>query len=225
MNSQNPQVDILLGAYRPMTDHIGFVNAPLDKVVSFCNAWLCPQGRDPAEEFRASFDEAMQRMLPPDRKILLIECKSGWTSLFGDTVSYISEELHCRGVEATYIEDTYNPKMYEGEMGSVQLQVFEQHPTDSHYYGRSISVTNDEGRWGLHLGGDPLPFEDVTRYKARRVRDRFTKEMLIEYLQGFGIDAYNRSFYTDRCALFPPAKQTYFGDELRINGHVIRKDK
>lgn len=48
--------------------------------------------------------------------------------------------------------------------------------------GRVVSASNDGGRWVFDQFGEPFPFEKVERYQERRVRDRFTFEMLKEYL-------------------------------------------
>jgi hypothetical protein len=42
--------------------------------------------------------------------------------------------------------------------------------------------------------GERFPFEEVRRYAARRKRDRFTREMLGEYLHHFGIELFTDAF-------------------------------
>lgn len=51
---------------------------------------------------------------------------------------------------------------------------------------RSIAA-HYEGRWEWHESGDRLPFEEVQAYSARRVRDRFTPQMLQRYLDALGV--------------------------------------
>jgi len=41
----------------------------------------------------------------------------------------------------------------------------------------------------------PFPFEDVSRYGARRVRDRFTFELLESYLSELGLSPFDEKFY------------------------------
>jgi hypothetical protein len=50
---------------------------------------------------------------------------------------------------------------------------------------RSIDATF-EGRWKFRSSGEPYAFEDLSRYEARRVRDRFTPEHLGALLAGLG---------------------------------------
>jgi hypothetical protein len=44
---------------------------------------------------------------------------------------------------------------------------------------------NDGGKWIFATRGNVQPFERVERYKAGRIRDRFTDELLEEYCQAF----------------------------------------
>src|SRR3970282_875427 len=55
------------------------------------------------------------------------------------------------------------------------------------------SVLDD--RWRLAANGTVQPFEEVDAYGSRRVRDRFTSEMLERYCQALGIDVFNPGFY------------------------------
>jgi hypothetical protein len=59
---------------------------------------------------------------------------------------------------------------------------------------RSISVAF-EGRWKFDANGEPLECEQLERYKGREIRDRFTPEMLQEYLSSFGIHFFSDDFY------------------------------
>ena len=219
----------LLDAYPPVTHYIGFVKANLDTIVEFCDDWLVPYGIPPAERFRAPVQEAIRRFAPSDKEQkLFIQCRSGWTALFRNIddvpegpIRNITSKLKLRGVVATYVPDSYDPKTYKGELGAVQLRIFEPFETFFMNCGRSISVINEGNRWRFDQGWKPLPFENLEAYKAKRIRDRFTIEMLIDYLHHLKIDAYSPDFYTDQCALYHPRKQTYFGKETRLNGRVI----
>jgi hypothetical protein len=62
-------------------------------------------------------------------------------------------------------------------------------------YRRSIAVSNDGGRWTFDDIGEPFAFEQLDRYRSRRLRDRFTPEMLREYLGHFGLSPLSDDFY------------------------------
>jgi hypothetical protein len=61
-------------------------------------------------------------------------------------------------------------------------------------YRRSIAAMNDGGRWIFEESGERFPFEQVGRYEERRKRDRFTREMLRDYLREFGIEMFSDEF-------------------------------
>ncbi|MBL8820672.1 MAG: hypothetical protein JNL58_31910 [Planctomyces sp.] len=60
---------------------------------------------------------------------------------------------------------------------------------------RSISAANDGGRWRFDANGETLDFEQLERYKARQIRERFNPEMLDEYLTALGISFFSQDFY------------------------------
>jgi hypothetical protein len=53
---------------------------------------------------------------------------------------------------------------------------------------RGVRVIRD-GRWAFSEGGDPLPFEELDSYKAKRISDRLTPEHLSRYAAALGIPA------------------------------------
>lgn len=55
-------------------------------------------------------------------------------------------------------------------------------------------------RFWLH--GDALPFEDIARYKARRIRDRFQRAHLIEYVQAWGASVDLPGFWETQATAF-----------------------
>jgi hypothetical protein len=60
---------------------------------------------------------------------------------------------------------------------------------------RSITCANDGGRWTFEQFGEPYPFERVENYQLPRKRDRFTRELLVEYLTTFNLFPFADSFY------------------------------
>lgn len=66
---------------------------------------------------------------------------------------------------------------------------------------RTISASATDGRWQWHTFGDPFPFEDVRRYRARRVRDRFDRPALLRLLHHLGIPADDDSAYGEAVLL------------------------
>jgi len=61
-------------------------------------------------------------------------------------------------------------------------------------YRRAIAAANDGGRWTFDESGVRYPFEQIERYAARRKQERFTGEMLRDYLRHFGIELFTDEF-------------------------------
>jgi hypothetical protein len=61
-------------------------------------------------------------------------------------------------------------------------------------YVRTISLVNDDG-WSFDQSGTPLPFEELGKYSAKKVRDRFTFSMLETYLVHLGLKPFAESLY------------------------------
>jgi hypothetical protein len=59
--------------------------------------------------------------------------------------------------------------------------------------------------------GTPQPFEDLAAYQRRRVRDRFTPDMLVAYCSALGIRPFDEAFYRTAGQLV---------ENLRITGNI-----
>ncbi|HSP81688.1 MAG TPA: hypothetical protein VLQ93_24425 [Myxococcaceae bacterium] len=77
----------------------------------------------------------------------------------------------------------------------VALEVFGPRNIGMRNYIRAINAANDGGRWVFLQTGEPFPFERLEQYRARRVRDRFTFDMLKEYLHHLGLSPFDEDFY------------------------------
>lgn len=60
---------------------------------------------------------------------------------------------------------------------------------------RRIEAEATDRRWSWSTFGAPLPFERAGAYRARRVRDRFTRPLLVGYLAELGIAVDDDSAY------------------------------
>jgi hypothetical protein len=58
-----------------------------------------------------------------------------------------------------------------------------------------MAAANDGGKWVFYASGTPQPFEEPERYKERRIRARFTDEMLERYCAALGISLFDEHFY------------------------------
>jgi hypothetical protein len=65
---------------------------------------------------------------------------------------------------------------------------------------RSVQVMLDGDRWIFFQSGEPLSFEDVDRYRARRKKDRLTPQMISTCLDQIGYASLRREFWVDEAA-------------------------
>jgi hypothetical protein len=105
----------------------------------------------------------------------------------------MAETLGCRGLRVVAVPNTY--RKGKGRYGAVMLEVYGPHQTAWLNYVRVVSASNDGGRWVFDQFGEPFPFEKVEQYQERRVKDRFTFDMLREYLHHLGLSPFEEGFY------------------------------
>ena len=60
---------------------------------------------------------------------------------------------------------------------------------------RLIRSMKDEPRWEFYQKGAPLQFEKLDYYKKRRIKDRFSEELLLEYLLMMGWNIRDEIFW------------------------------
>ncbi len=211
--------NLLNDEYVPITSSLGFLETPVEEVVSNFIDWktkihckhvnwktklLRRSVSLTSKECSGSLNEILEMLLPltshVDLRYLLVPTKSKWTAYFANNwqggdpsppISYLSERIRCRGVHATYVPNTINEKTETGEYGASILEIFSPEKSTE----RSIFAMNDGGRWVFDEYGDPKDFENLEAYKAKRIKDRFPPELLQDYLMHLGIDAYNEGFY------------------------------
>jgi hypothetical protein len=86
-------------------------------------------------------------------------------------------------------------------MGSVQFEMLGPFKNDFLNYIRTVHASFDGSRWVFDAVGTPQDFEELDAYKAPRVRDRFTSEMLERYCKALGVDVFNPQAYGPRAVL------------------------
>jgi hypothetical protein len=141
--------------------------------------------------FWSSRDEAMAALLPGTAFSLEAFVPIGeWTLLLtngplgtdvGAALHHVASDHGCTGIRATAADA--GPQSYAGRV----LEVFGPGGKPPLLSIRSIAAANDGGRWVFETFGEPFPFERLEEYKHRRKGDRFTTELLYEYLRALGV--------------------------------------
>lgn len=95
--------------------------------------------------------------------------------------SQAARELGCRAIRAVCVED--DDPGYPARV----LEVYGSDGDPPLSSRRSIVAANDGGRWVFEMTGEPFGFERAEAYARRRKADRFTCELLYEYLRALQV--------------------------------------
>ncbi|MDR0611328.1 MAG: hypothetical protein LBG58_14560 [Planctomycetaceae bacterium] len=144
-------------------------------------------------------------------KAAFLETQSEWIAVFenrgieSNIIGYLSEKLHCLGVRVCICEHTYTGGL-TGQCGALQMEIFSFNFTENKNREKAIRAVylqiDDNDKWIFGESGDPLPFEDTAIYKKRRIKERFTEELLISYCEKLGIRLLDEDFYGGCYSIF-----------------------
>ena len=219
---------ILQDQYAPITSEVGFIECNVNTAVkAFVNWQREVQIRNHVDinihEVRGEFADKIKALLPltsiEARRYLFLPTKSAWTAFFDNgwhgtdvfsVVSHLAMIIKCRGIRAVSIPHTKR-KLPEGDLGRYGATIFELYEGSKDKCNflnirRSVCSADDGGRWRFDVGGDQLDFEQSEKYTAPRVQDRFTRDMLDEYLKYYGISLFDTSFYDSDTSAFLASK-------------------
>jgi hypothetical protein len=82
---------------------------------------------------------------------------------------------------------------------------------------RVVYAMRDTNAWDFFEKGDPLPFEDLSYYRARQRRDRLTPEIISEYLARFGYGSLDKDFW-----ISAESAHLLCEREFRLSGEVLQ---
>jgi hypothetical protein len=185
---------LLGGPWSPIGWSVGFVEADLTTVADTLLRWGQGLGQDlRVDRELPRYPQCLRRLEPlqaPWTRELLIAHGQRWTAYLNNDLgggdpwpasSYIAKLLGVHGVIAIH-----QPPTKVGH-ASTQLQLLGPEGEPPLLYVRTLAAHAEDGRWSWDTSGAPLPFEDPSRYRARRVRDRLTRDLLVAYLAALGI--------------------------------------
>lgn len=205
----------LLTEYGPLTWTIGFVDAPLSEVRDAASTWL-REVRDagrPVELGVGSLPSFLSQLEPLSftwTKLLLQQTRSPWTALLlnnsrgADAVNPVSHLCELLAVRGLVLSDIPQLEDADGRVscyGQVGLDLFSAGPGYFLNHERTVHASNDGGRWVFTERGTPQPFEEPAAYRVRRVRDRFTPEMLVRYARALYVALDDPGYFTGAAVL------------------------
>jgi hypothetical protein len=188
----------VLKSWHPVTHDFGLIEASLSDVASAFTAWHQSIGIEYVrKDIESSLAEAFDSLLPlanSKMRRLFVQTRSNWVAFFQNgiqgsdpfpTMSYLAHQM---GVPAMRVCCTDESAKYQATIWEVYS------PGSPLGLRRSIAAANDGGKWVFEESGDRYPFELTDRYQLPRKRDRFTPDMLRQYLAHFGIDLLSDDF-------------------------------
>ena len=216
--------EFFLHRYAPTTNFMAFFETPYDELVDFIVQW--ERKRDIVNEYPTptrkidiggTWEERLNSLLPLNRsKVMVSETQSNWcvyvnNSMHGTCLNsdppYLCEKLGVREIAVTLVRDI--PKIKPGSTQFLYKDYTRAEKVLSatgtgwcDQFPRRYIAAHHESRWEFVDQGDPLPFEEIEQYQARRIKDRLTPEMVERYYSHFGIDLFNPEFYSGRACVF-----------------------
>jgi hypothetical protein len=174
--------------FAPTTHDFGLLALPLERAAAaYAAHWAKVPDAPARSDLEGSADALFAHLEPLSMALdrtLLVANGCDWTSYFANgllgsdvflPVSRMAAAQACTGLRVVRSPEGTIFEAYESpERGGNAINS-----------RRSIHAVRD-GRWAFGSHGAPYPFEDVRRYEAKRIRDRFTPEHLDDLLAGLG---------------------------------------
>lgn len=202
---------LLEDRWAPVTSELGFLETDAERAARAYAAWqgglLARRGISVGvSPVSGTLEQTLSSLFPLNnaerRRHLFIPTRSPWTAYVDNSwqgadaasaMSYMAQTLGCRGMRVVAVPHTLRKD--KGRYGAVMFELYGPQQTHWLNYLRTLYVSNDGGRWVFGQSGTPFLFEKLEQYQARKVRDRFTFDLLKEYLQHLGLSPFQEDFY------------------------------
>ena len=194
----------------PLTFAWGFLEASVDAVLKAYVRWQRTILHSvKVRKLDMPLADALRQLEPLDmgsQRVLFLSTKGRWTACFDNGarggnpstfVGELSERLKVRGIACSCIPNTLTRRDAgeRGTWGAVTFTLFAPERREFLNVERRVSVANDVRGWNFHSMGQVQAFEQVDRYAASRIVDRFNAAMLQDYCRALGIDLFDEGFY------------------------------
>jgi hypothetical protein len=197
----------LAGTLAPAGLSISFLRRPMAEVRAAILEWRKRELQQSIEETGPlPWRDCASRLDPfeaPWTTEVLID-SGEWTTYLNNSIDggdptaaapYLGTRLGCDCVVATH-----TPPFGPGH-ASTQLWLMGPAGEPPLMHIRTIAAHAEDGRWSWTADGLVQPFEAPQRYEARRIRDRFDRALLVQYLVALGIRVDDPTFYGHGFAL------------------------
>lgn len=200
-DSKTPNEGFVLGGrHAPIGNGLAFLRAPLDQVEQALR--LAHASSSVIVSPVASLADAAAALDPmeaPWTVEAILRCGE-WTAYLnnfvgGGDISAIAPAI-ARDLDAECITAQHSPRHGAGHAA---MQLWMQGPSGEPplMSVRTLSAYCQDGRWRWWESGATQWFEQPERYRARRIRDRLDRALLITYLGQLDIHPDDPSFFAD----------------------------
>ena len=197
-------MNMLVDEWSPVTSDFGLIEASVETTSAAYVEWRTAIGERPSTRTCASLRETLEELPPLSiemRRSAIAPTESGWSAFFqsgilgSDPFPVMSELARRLGVRAMRICSAPATARWPATIWEVYAppSLGGREPLG---YLRSICAANDGGRWIFEESGTPFSFERPEVYAAPRKRDRFTRDLLIDYLSHLGLRPFDDAFYS-----------------------------
>ena len=208
--------DLFLFKYAPVTTEFSVISTTLDAVLDHWVGWqrgIWEQfngWKVPLITVEGSFIDKLDALLPLDSQArLLVETADGQLAVFcnfsqtnGSTdARYLATEFKLTETRVVLCKDGKNGKIESGDSVQFCVTDYAAPVVDGwHPAGRYVAA-HKESRWEWDEFGPPYPFEDLEAYKAKRIKDRLTPEMVEAYCNHLGIALFDPDYYCGKAVI------------------------
>ncbi|HLL06921.1 MAG TPA: hypothetical protein VK539_40475 [Myxococcaceae bacterium] len=204
---------LLEDRWAPVTSTMGFLELGVEQAAQAFATWQRGLVASVGFTFEVlpvsgTLEQVLSRLLPltsgeRQRRYLFIPTRSAWTAYVNSVwtgtdasspMRVMAARLSIRCLRVVAVPHTLRGD--RGRYGAVMLDMYgPEQPGKISNTVRVLGASNDGGRWVFDQSGEPFAFEQLERYQERRVRDRFTFEMLKDYLRHLGLSPFDEHFY------------------------------
>lgn len=192
---------LLGGAASPLGLTVQYIQADATALVDEIVRWRTGLGNRLEVSEPRAYPDVLMDLLPfeaPWTRELVMPCGDGWSAYLnsaiggGDPTASGGAVAHRLGVRCVVAQ--HAPRHGPGHAAT---QLWVQGPAGEPplMYERTLAAHAEDGRWSWYVSGRPFDFEDPSRYTARRIRDRFDRPLLLQYLAALGIPAEDDAAY------------------------------
>jgi hypothetical protein len=125
-------------------------------------------------------------------------------------VAHMTRTLGTDGLVVESVPETPEVPGRQHFYAGRQFQLFGPDPVGLNNYIRTVAVIQDGKRWMFNVTGQAQPFEDTAAYQRRRVKDRLTDDMLVDYCQSLGLPLADPDFFCGPCVLVETHEKSPF---------------